>query len=166
MLQQTLQRLIDQKHTSAKEMGELAGVSPSTVYRWISGQSQPDYESIRLLLRHLPSRASQKALLHAFTAGTDWHCTMMEVELDVNHDGHVDADDALDASCQAVKSSTDSLLAIRAASRGKALTSDETIELISMLGTVVRQCTITQRILVDLAERRKKAKTPNLKIAE
>lgn len=158
MLSQTLQQIIDKKFTTAKEISELAGVSQSTVYRWIAGQSQPEFDSIRLLVRLLPDMRAQKALLTAFTAGTDWHATHMNLELDVNHDGKVDANDALDASCHALKTSADTLQSIREASKGKLLTSDETLELISLLNHTVRHCTITQRILVDMTEQRKRRK--------
>ncbi|XAM00944.1 helix-turn-helix transcriptional regulator [Phycisphaeraceae bacterium D3-23] len=165
MLAKTLQRIIDKKFTTAKEVSELAGVSQSTVYRWIAGQSQPDFDSIRLLVRLLPDMRAQKALLTAFTAGTDWHATHMNLELDVNDDGKVDAEDALDASCEALKTASHTLLAIRQASKGKILSGDETIELISHLNQTVRNCTITQRILVDMAEQRKRRKL-KLKLAD
>jgi len=158
MLSKTLKRIIDKQFTSAKEISELTGVSQSTVYRWVAGQSQPDFDAIRLLVRLLPDTRGQKALLTAFTAGTDWHITHMNLELDVNHDGKVDSDDALDASCHALKTSSETLLSIREASKGKILSSDETLELISLLNHTVRHCTITQRILVDMAEQRKRRK--------
>jgi TFIIF-interacting CTD phosphatase-like protein len=55
------------------------------------------------------------------------------------------------------------VLSIREASKGKVLSSDETLELISLLNHTVRHCSITQRILVDMAEQRKKRK---LKLAK
>ena len=158
MLAKTLKRIIDKQFTSAKEISELTGVSQSTVYRWIAGQSQPDFDSVRLLVRLLPDSRAQKAILTAFTAGTDWHVTHMNLELDVNLDGKVDAEDALDASCNALKTSSDTLVSIREASNGKILSSDETLELISLLNHTVRHCTITQRILVDMSEQRKRRK--------
>ena len=63
MLAKTLKRIIDKQFTSAKEISELTGVSQSTVYRWIAGQSQPDFDSVRLLVRLLPDKRAQKALL-------------------------------------------------------------------------------------------------------
>lgn len=158
MLAKTLKRIIEKEFTSAKEISELTGVSQSTVYRWIAGQSQPDFDSIRLLVRLLPDSRAQKAILTAFTAGSDWHVTHMNLELDVNHDGKVDADDALDASCHALKTASETLLSIREASKGKVLNSDESLELISLLNHTVRHCTITQRILVDMSEQRKRRK--------
>jgi len=158
MLAKTLQRIIDKSFTSAKEISELTGVSQSTVYRWIAGQSQPDFDSVRLLVRLLPDMRAQKALLTCITAGTDWHCTHMELELDVNHDGKIDAHDALDASCHALKSSSDTLITIREASKGKILSPDETLELIALLNHTIRHCSITQRVLVDMSEQRKRRK--------
>lgn len=163
MLAKTLSELIDKKLTTAREIGELAGVSTSTVYRWIARQSQPDFDSIRLLLRHLPSRAGQEALLGVFMAGTPWSATHQQIDLDVNRDGQVDADDALDASIEAVKSAGRSLAQVRAASRTQALDPEQTLDLIAQLNHVVRQCTITQRVLIDMSERRRKRK---LKLAE
>ena len=163
MLAQTLQMMIDKQWTHAREIGELAGVSTSTVYRWINGQSQPDFDSVRLLVRLLPNPQAQKALLSTFAAGTAWTFTSTQLELDVNQDGQVDAEDALDASCQTVKTAGQSLIEVRDACRGKRLTADDTIALIAQLNHVVGQCTITQRILVEMAEARRKRK---LKLAD
>ena len=74
MIAHTLQTLIQDRLTTARELGEVAGVAPSTVYRWINGESQPDFHSVRLMLRHLPSQRAQERLLSAFTLGTPWAC--------------------------------------------------------------------------------------------
>lgn len=158
MLARTLQKLIDANLTSAREIGDLAGVSPSTVYRWISRQSQPDFDAIRLLVRHLPERAAQEAIIATFTAGTDWQFTHESLELDVNDDGVINAEDALDASVEAVRSAGESLKSVRQASRRQELSAEDTLELISLLNHVVRQCNITQRILVDLSEQKRRRK--------
>ncbi|MEM8737287.1 MAG: helix-turn-helix transcriptional regulator [Planctomycetota bacterium] len=162
MLGSTLQRVIDQKRTSAKELGELAGVSTSTIYRWIAGQSQPDFDSIRLLVRHLPDDHAQEEILQAFTTGTDWHCTRMDLQLDVNDDGVIDSEDALDATIECVKAAGESLSAIRSGSH-QPMTADETLQTVSLLNHVIKHCAITQRVLVDVAEQRRKRK---LKLAK
>jgi len=157
MLGKTLQRMIDQKLTSARELGDLAGVSTSTVYRWIAGQSQPDFDSVRLLVRNLPERRAQEEILQSFTSGSDWQCTRLDLELDVNNDGRVDADDALDATIESITSAAESLARIRASSHHP-MTSDETLQTVALLNHVMRHCAITQRILVDIAEQRAKRK--------
>lgn len=158
MLAKTLQRLIDEKLTTARELGELAGVSTSTVYRWIGGQSQPDFDSVRLLVRHLREPRCQEAILQVFSAGTSWEYSHQELELDVNNDGHVDVEDALDATVDTVRASADSLQCIRTAHKGTPLNAESTLEVISLLNHIMRQCTVTQRVLVQLAEEKRKRK--------
>ncbi|WP_432797810.1 helix-turn-helix domain-containing protein [Poriferisphaera sp. WC338] len=158
MLAKTLQILIDDNLTTAKEIGELSGVSTSTVYRWISGQSQPDYDSIRLLVRHLPNRKAQEAILASFSAGTSWQFEHMELELDVNDDGRIDVDDALDAAIKMMRGSAETLTQLRAAQNGETMDSEKTLQQIALLNQVARNCTITQRVLVDMAEQKRKRK--------
>lgn len=156
MLTKTLNRLIEKKLTTAREIAELSGVSTSTVYRWIAGQSQPDFDSIRLLVRHLPNKAAQQSLLHTFTMGTSWQFTRPDLELDVNADGTVDAADALDASVEAVHSSANNLKQLRAAFRDGHADADEVLELIHLLQHTAGQCMVTQQVLVHLMEKRKR----------
>ena len=157
MLAQTLQRLIDQGYTSARELGDLAGVSPSTVYRWIAGQSQPDFDSIRMLVRHLPNQAAQEEILQSFTSGTDWLCSRLEMELDVNDEGQLDAEDAVDSTMEMIRCAGESLSKIRASSHTP-MNSDETLATIALLNKVMQHCAVTQRVLVDVAEQRRKRK--------
>ena len=158
MLATTLQTLIDQKLTTAREIGDLTGVAPSTVYRWIRGESQPDFDAIRLLVRHLPNPKAQGSILAAFTIGTNWRAYNHDLELDVNLDGTVDATDAIDASINAVRAAGRSLSQVRDASRAGALDKDKCVELITLLNDIIHQCTLTQQILVHLSEKREKRK--------
>ncbi len=164
MLKQVLQRIIDQKWSNAREMAEVAGVSPSTVYRWIAGQTQPEFDAMRQLMRHLPDARAQEALLDLFTTGTDWTSTKVGLTLDMNADGKVDHHDALDAACEAVHAAADSLQRLRLSTRqNQPIDAETTLSLLTQLHHAVRHCTITQRVLLDLAEQRKKRK---LSIAE
>ena len=159
MLATTLQRMIDQKLTSAREMGDLAGVSTSTVYRWIAGQSQPDFDAVRLLVRHLPDPKAQEALLSVMTAGTDWNLAHLKMELDLNDDGRIDAQDALDASITAVRHAAESLGELRAQCHdGNTPDAESTLALISTLNEAVKHCTISQRVLLAMSEQRRKRK--------
>ncbi|MDX1566105.1 MAG: helix-turn-helix transcriptional regulator, partial [Phycisphaeraceae bacterium] len=65
MIGKILQKLVDDKLTSVKEIGVLTGAAPSTVYRWIRGESEPSFDSIRLLIRHVPEPRAQAELLAA-----------------------------------------------------------------------------------------------------
>jgi len=158
MLTKTLNRMIQKNQTTAREIAELAGVSTSTVYRWIAGQSQPDFDSIRLLVRHLPNKKAQASLLNAFTMGTGWQFACPDLELDVNDDGKIDAADALDASIGAVHSSAESLRKLRHAFRDGMANSEQILELIHLLQNTAGHCTITQQVLVHLSEKNKRRK--------
>jgi transcriptional regulator with XRE-family HTH domain len=131
MLARTLSRIIDDRLTSAREVGELTGVAPSTVYRWVRGESQPDFDSIRLLVRHLKNPRAVEAILAAFAAGSGWRFVPANHELDVNQDGVVDAADALDASIQAVHSAARSLEQVRRSCRDGIITRHAAVELSS-----------------------------------
>lgn len=154
MLAKTLSRLIDGGITSAKEIGLLTGVAPSTVYRWVRGESQPDFDSIRLLVRHLKDPRAVEALLSAFTAGTSWRYYRTEIDLDVNADGAIDTADALDASIEAVHTAGRSLAQVRQSCRDGVVQRESAIELIALLNDVIHQCSLTQQILVHMSEAR------------
>ena len=158
MLAKTLKRIVDKQFTSAKEISELTGVSQSTVYRWIAGQSQPDFDSVRLLVRLLPDARAQKELILTFAAGTDWHVTKMELELDINADGKIDAADALDSSIDAVHSSGKNLKLLRTAFRDGMANPEQVLELIHLLQNTAGHCMVTQQVLVHLAEKNKRRK--------
>lgn len=161
MLSRTLQALIDEGRTSAREVGELTGKAPSTVYRWIAGKSEPDFNSIRLLVRHLPDRKAQQSILSVFTAGTNWQVVHSEMELDVNSDGTITADDALDAAIRSTKSSGTSLLHIREACKIGNVNSDDVVTVTAVLDEVISHCHVARRVLIEVCEksnRRKKLK--------
>lgn len=158
MLASTLTRLIEEKRTSAQQIADLTGVAPSTVYRWMSGESEPDFNAIRLLLRHLPDRSAQSALIQAFLTGTPWRVEPLESELDINHDGRIDTNDALDACILAVQSAGQSLSEVREACRDGKLGATQTGKLVGLLNEVVRECSICQQVLTRLTAPRPKAR--------
>ncbi len=159
LLAPTLQKLIDTDATTAKDLGEMAGVSSSTIYRWINGESEPDFDSIRLILHHLPDPQAQLAILTAFIAGTPWTVTQNAGELDVNNDGRVGTEDALDAAIQCVSVASDSLQQIRTACRDGKVSQAEAAHVAQLLADVINQCSITQQVVMSIAQpERRKAK--------
>jgi hypothetical protein len=163
MLAKTLQRVIAKKLTNAREIGELTGKAPSTVYRWISGDSEPDFNSIRLLLRHLPNPLAQQALLSMFTAGTAWQVFRDQSDLDANHDGHISVEDALDATIHSVKVLGGCLAHMRETSKTAALAPEDVVTTVAHLDEVIQHCHISRRVLVKLCEQQRKRR---LKLAK
>jgi len=158
VLSQTLSQIVRNKWSNARELADLAGVSSSTVYRWIAGESQPDFDSVRLLLRHLPNRKGQEALLGAFCSGSGWSFTLNEIELDVNHDGKIDAEDALDAAINTVGHASDALKQTRKAAAVDKLDAEQALQLIQTLNHTTRQCAVVQQVLIQMTEQQAKRK--------
>lgn len=154
MLSQTLQKLIDDGMTNAKEIGELTGVAPSTVYRWLRGDSEPTFTSVRLMVRHLPHRGAQAAIINAFCSATSWRFEHAEIELDFNADGQVNAIDALDATIDMMRCAAEALVHIREAARTKAIKEEDAIKIVGVLTNVIQRCIQSQRVLTHMTESR------------
>ena len=152
MLSKTLQQLIENETTTAKEIGELTGVATSTVYRWVSGESEPDFNSIRILLRHLKSQEAQRAILTVFTANTGFHFSQIEVELDLNNDGVVDHRDAMTAAIEAVHGAGVSVSRLRAILVDRKITQEESVEMHEHVNRVEHYCVNLRHILTHLSE--------------
>jgi transcriptional regulator with XRE-family HTH domain len=152
MIDLVLRRMIDEKLTTVQELGDLTGVAPSTVYRWMAGQSEPDYKQLRMLLVHLPNIRAQELVLQALTAGTHWRAESEKVELDVNNDGRIDGFDALDVAIQSVQDSTDSLGRIRETCRTGKITREEVEKISDLLSRISRQSMTAEMILLNLLQ--------------
>lgn len=160
MLAQTLQRLVNDKLTNVREIAELTGVASSTVYRWLSGESIPDFETVRMLVRQLPNNEAKEAIITTFVAGTPYRTFHVDADLDVNQDGAIDLNDALDASINSVKSASDSLTSIRLNCNDESEVRHGASQAVTSLDEAIRQCATAQQVLVHLVEenRRRKAR--------
>ena len=158
MLASTLQGLIDQQLTSVTEVAELAGVSNSTVYRWIARRSQPDFDAVRRVIRGLPHPDAQQALLSVLTRGTPWRLRSTELSLDVNHDGKIDAEDALDAAIRVVHAAGRSLVHVRSASAAGTVKKQELVDLVGELNEVVTHSTLVQEVLIRMVDQQSRRK--------
>ncbi len=154
MLARTLAQLIEEEQTSVSEVAALAGVSNSTVYRWIARRSQPDFDAIRRVIRGLPSRAAQQALLSVITTGTPWRLRRYELALDLNADGKIDAEDALDAAIRVVRAAGQSLAHVRSSCAADKVKKQDLVDLVGELNDVVQHSTIVQEILIRMVEQR------------
>jgi predicted transcriptional regulator len=155
MLSITLRRLIDQKMTTAREIGELTGTAPSTVYRWIRDEAQPSFDTIRLLMRHLRNREAQAALIAAFTASTPWKSYVQESVDPAPADDAADASEAMEAAIDAMREATQALAAVRQATRDRALNDTELDQTVQQTNSVIRTCVATQRELNKVAGHRR-----------
>jgi transposase len=152
MLARTLQHLIGQKLTSVTEVAELAGVSNSTGYRWMADRCQPDFDAVRRVIRGLPSPLAQQALLSVVVTGTNWRLQNNDLKLDLNEDGRIDSDDALDAAIRVVHQAGDSLTQVRANCADQSVTRQQLVDVIDKLNDVMRHSAVVQEILCRMAE--------------
>jgi len=67
MIADVLRKITYQSMTSVHEIATITGRGESTVYRWINGESQPDFMSICKLANQLPSNEARQRLLDYFT---------------------------------------------------------------------------------------------------
>lgn len=162
MLATALAKLIESETTSVTEVAELAGVSNSTVYRWISRRSEPSFDAIRRLIRGLPNPRAQEVLLSTLVTGTPYRLHATELALDVNNDGLIDGEDALDAAIRVVYSAGRSLTAVRAAAVAGKVRQDEVVGLVEQLDDVVRHSTLVQEVLIRLVDKGKRRKAKPL----
>ena len=162
MLASALQKLIDSEQTTVTEIADLSGVSNSTVYRWIARRSEPSFDAIRRLIRGLPNPRAQETLLSTLTTGTKWRLQAQQMSLDLNRDGVIDGEDALDAAIKVVRGAGRSLTSVRAASVAGKVHQDKVVGLIDELNDLIHYSTIVQEVLIRMVDNRKrhKAKPP------
>lgn len=158
MLANTLQKILDEELSTVNEIGTVTGTAPSTVYRWLKGQSDPSFNSVRLLIKHLKNSKAQGMLLATLTAATSWRFFNLDMDLDVNQDGVIDASDAMDSSIQAVRAAGKSLIEVRDAIKKGRIDPNMALDLIQTLHSVIRESTVTQQVLLHLSEKDKKRK--------
>lgn len=158
MLAPALRRLIEEKHTHAKELAQVAGVAQSTVYRWLDGESEPDFSHLSRLLSGLHDVLAREGLLLALLEGSGFGAHRESLELDVNRDGVVDHHDAIAAVCGAIGHTTDSLQAIHETSRGRRLSEQELADARALLQAAIVQCATTRAVLSEMHKGRKPAK--------
>jgi len=158
MLNSLLARLVEEKLTSVREIAELTGRGESTVYRWLSRQSQPDFDDIRLLVRHLNSTEAQQRLIELFASGLpiviEWKDEQRPAE------EQTDVFDALDFSLLALETFTDALARQRAIMRQSEQIEQGITESVALIDKTIQRLTTAKNILVDQAPRRRRARPP------
>lgn len=160
MLAATLAHLIEEKLTTPKQLAQVAGVAPSTVYRWLEREGEPDFSHLAALLSGLPEMKAREDILLALTGRSGFSVVPLTGALDVNHDGQVNHHDALESVCLAIEHTTDSLQAINQATRDRSLSKEELVRVQSLLQQAMHRCATTQAVLSDMNKGRKEAKRP------
>jgi|GEM_PF-2564984 len=72
------------------------GKDESTIYRWISGETEPSATALILLIQHYPDQEVQLAIASRVLEGTPFFIERLPDDLDANGDGMIDCADALE----------------------------------------------------------------------
>ena len=160
MLNLVLRQLIEKKLTTVREIVELTGRGETTVYRWVNGKTQPDFDDMRRLLRHLPDHTARQAILSFFTSDLPVEIEWLSDDIDlVPGVGDKEKHHAFDLSLLALECMVDILGHVRHDTRNEALSSEANTEALAHIEAVMRYMTLARRALVEQGEQRKKAKT-------
>lgn len=103
MISRTLQTLHTEGKLTVRQFEDATGLSDSTFYRWLAGESEPTFIAVQQLIAHHPDGLVQAALIGAALRGSGFVAAQMSEDLDINGDGQVDMIDALAASNASIK---------------------------------------------------------------
>ncbi|MEM1208419.1 MAG: helix-turn-helix transcriptional regulator [Planctomycetota bacterium] len=99
VLSEVIRRVCTQEGwTNQTTLADLAGVSDPTVTRWAADEAQPRWHHIQAIIAHHPDVRVRRAFAALIQRPEDDE--LSDDDLDVNHDGRIDAEDAADLSLQ------------------------------------------------------------------
>ena len=158
LISQVLSQLVAQKVTSVREIADVTQRGESTVYRWLSGQSEPEFSEMVTLMRSVSSSKVRKRLVDTFTKELPVRVHWLNDDATLSHSAKdQDHHDAVDLAVLAMASLVRVLVTQRPALRGKELDEQakaETIELIEVAERHLDNC----RAALEAQPGRKKAK--------
>ncbi len=151
-----IRMLLDDKHTTIKEIEELTGRASSTVYRWMNGESEPHATDIRLLVRHMKSEDARQTLLSILTS--DLPVVISWVEDVERHAGQDEAADnrlegheILDRALLALDCLSHALSEGNEAIRKQELTRESYVKLVTLIDETIRHLAASRNLLKEYA---------------
>jgi len=128
MIADVLRKITYEGVTNVHQIAEVTGRGESTVYRWINGESQPDFASICKLANRLPSVPARQQLLDYFTQSMPVAVHWVAAEDMESGDAPAEPDEAACApvrSCIEALNSVAKAMKLIASRRGAEQLSDE-----------------------------------------
>lgn len=142
-----LKTLDQQRVISAADVADATGASLSTAYRWMQGESEPPYSQLRALCRELPAEAAEQ-IVRDLIGSRFTLIAAEDADPDINGDGRVDVNDALDGAITCTRDANHMLEQVRDATRDGQITQKE-VTTIHMAGVELGR---SARRLVSAAE--------------
>lgn len=149
MISEVLQDLVDHHLTTVRELAEITGRGESTVYRWLSRESQPNFEDMRTLARKLSNDHARRRLIDLFTSGlpvvVEW---MDHADPSLATDSEASAEVAMDQSLAAL----DNLSAVLVQQRRmiqQGVTKETAGTTLPLINDTIRHLTASRNILME-----------------
>lgn len=162
MIADTLKHLVEHDLTNHKEIQLITGRGASTVYRWLSGESEPQFHDVRLLVRQLKDPEARRKLVLLLSADLPvtikWQEDERNLELLTMEGRREAAHEAIDASLLALECLTHLLSESREAMRSNELTTEAGTRIIDLSENAIRQLTVCKTTAAKLLETKKQAR--------
>lgn len=164
MLANLLKQLIDERLTSVREVESITGRTASTVYRWLAGQTRPDFEDVRLLIGGMRRPEARRRMLGLVTA--ELPVVMQWIPRPaVERSGEPRSDQqigeaVMDATVEAIRSVNQTLEDVRTIARGQRLNPARLFELVDQLDRAIGSLLAGRMHAASLCGVRASAKKP------
>ena len=150
MIAMVIRRLLDAKLTTVKELEEVTGRGTSTIYRWLNGESEPQYSDVRLIVRHMRDPEAQRTMVSLLASDlpvvvkwTNDDDFTVQDEAGQTHDGH----EVLDRTLLALDCLTHVLSEQNEAIHKQKVTEESFANLITMMDQTIRHLTASKNML-------------------
>lgn len=153
-----LNTAIDREWTTPKQLALVSGMSRSTIGNWLHGTNEPTLNAVQGWLCHHPNRRFKQLLLDAVTMGAA-RLAKDQISLnalDINGDGVVDIEDAMDSAIKTAGDAHTTLAVIREATSDGKITHDQFHDIAIEISNVRRDLDIALNICAESVERRSK----------
>lgn len=158
-LRLVLQDALDRGVTDVAELASVCGYARSTVYSWLADEGKdPRLDAVMSWVTLHPNRRLREELAGVICGQQVVLADVDDDLLDLNHDGTIDAKDALSSAIESVDLVAQVLREVSEAARLDRLSDAEAANAISAIHATQYQLMITELALARSIKKRKQAK--------
>lgn len=144
--------LLDHKLTTIREIEEVTGRAPSTIYRWMSGESEPHHTDMRLLVGRLGNPNARRTILSMLTADLPVVISWIDEVESASPRGpgegdRADGHEVLERSLLALDCLTHAMAEGNDAIRRQELSREAYIRLVKLVDEAIRHLTASRQML-------------------
>jgi hypothetical protein len=158
VISEILRPLHENGRVTISSMADVLSRSSASVYRYLSGETDLEYGQVRALVKLTDNTALQEAILLDLTKGTGWYVAKVPAHLDVNGDGDVDLDDALQKAIETNQQTAAFLADALETSKRQRMTPADALRLRELTQRMLENTILIQQIVAFHAEAIEKRK--------